>query len=68
MELIKEINEIDYVNKCTIIAFDGGVFDTSMVTGKEQPFYNELNNAVTNADQHIAETASKLIKKFQKII
>jgi glycerophosphoryl diester phosphodiesterase len=23
---------------------------------------------VTNADQHIAETASKLIKKFQKII
>jgi hypothetical protein len=62
--MIKEINQADYANHCTVIAFDGSVFDTEH---PNQPFYTALAQARMNEDKKIASTAELLYPKFQKL-
>jgi hypothetical protein len=59
--LISEINSVNYAKHCTVIAFDDSEFDRS------EPFYKALTNATSNTNSLIANTAKKLLPKFQKL-
>jgi glycerophosphoryl diester phosphodiesterase len=64
LEMINEINEVNYASHCTIIAFDGSVYDDSK---PDQPFWHALESAISNPTKNIANTASQLFPKFQKL-
>ncbi|MDR1991165.1 MAG: hypothetical protein LBP70_00300 [Mycoplasmataceae bacterium] len=64
LEMINEINEVDWANHCTVIAFDGSVFDTAK---PDQPYWHELKNACENPAPDISKTANILFNKFEKL-
>jgi glycerophosphoryl diester phosphodiesterase len=68
LELVNEVNTVGWSNHCTIIAFDGSVYDSAS-DPLSLPFYNALKTLSTSSlNESIKETSQKLLPKFQKLI
>ncbi|MDR2369759.1 MAG: hypothetical protein LBD63_03985 [Mycoplasmataceae bacterium] len=61
LEMLHEINQVNYANHCTVIAFDGSVYDTA---NPDQPFWNALKSATNNSSSEIAATAKIIFNKY----